>query len=54
MRKSIMALLVSSLDAQGDSNGGIDLGRRYKDLKAIAVHYMPDFDERKVGFFYKF
>lgn len=47
MRKSIMALLVSSLDAQGDANGGIDLGRRYKDLKAIAVHYMPDFDERK-------
>ena len=25
---------------------GIDL-RRYKDLKLLALHYMPDFDERK-------
>ena len=49
-QKSIMSLLVSSLNAQ-DAEGGLDLGRRYKDLKSIALHYMPDFDERKVKIF---
>lgn len=52
MRKSIISLLVSSLNAQDanseSTSGGVDLGRRYKDLKGIALHYMPDFDERKV------
>lgn len=47
MRKSIISLLVSSANAQDDSEGGEHIGRRYSDLKAIALHYMPDFDERK-------
>jgi len=54
MKKSIMSLLVSSLNAQDGSTAGssatagsVNIERRYKDLTAIARHFMPDFDERK-------
>ena len=56
MKKSLI-LLLSGLNGQRSNKNekkeeaaASDLGRRYTDLKQIALHYMPDFDERKVKF----
>jgi len=52
MKTSIasVALIAVSAQKSGNRDSGLDsagLGRRYKDLKNIALNYMPDFDERK-------
>ena len=49
--KTIVSALFGSTLAQRGANReqeapAIDI-RRYKDLKLLALHYMPDFDERK-------
>jgi hypothetical protein len=55
MTKTIVSALFGSALAQRPTKreprqavqeSGIDI-RRYKDLKLLALHYMPDFDERK-------